>query len=269
MEWIGLILQIILLGAFLFWESYNKKKGENRAMKEDSRDINYEGEKGKNLATKEDIDEITKIIESVKNEISFENQRKHTFIEERTNRIIYVLYLAEKIHMYGSLLYFYLNDKYSDKKISILIEDINNTLLDLHHKCRLVSITIGEDENVLKQIDNLKNSATAYTISIGSIAINTLSILTNWQTFFNLANKNGDETFLRAARESIEEFNRVRTEYEKNMGKEDKDLKRNIEEYASLLKILYKQDFYLKFDFVGINKTTPKDFRYYENTKKE
>lgn len=59
MEWIGLILQIILLGAFLFWEGYNKKKGENQALKEDSRDINYEGEKGKNLATKEDIAHIT------------------------------------------------------------------------------------------------------------------------------------------------------------------------------------------------------------------
>ena len=35
MEWIGLILQIILLGAFLFWEGYNKKKGENQALKEE------------------------------------------------------------------------------------------------------------------------------------------------------------------------------------------------------------------------------------------
>lgn len=66
MEWIGLILQIILLGVFLFCEGYNKKKGENQALKEDSRDINYEGEKGKNLATKEDIAQITQQIESVK-----------------------------------------------------------------------------------------------------------------------------------------------------------------------------------------------------------
>lgn len=70
MEWIGLILQIILLGTFLFWEGYNKKKGENQALKEDSRDINYEGEKGKNLATKEDIAHITQQIESVKDSYS-------------------------------------------------------------------------------------------------------------------------------------------------------------------------------------------------------
>lgn len=45
-----------------FWEGYNKKKGENQALKEDSRDINYEGEKGKNLATKEYIAHITQQI---------------------------------------------------------------------------------------------------------------------------------------------------------------------------------------------------------------
>lgn len=67
MEWMGLVLQILLLGFFLIWEGYNKKKGENQALKEDSRDINYEGEKGKNLATKEDIAQITQQIESVKN----------------------------------------------------------------------------------------------------------------------------------------------------------------------------------------------------------
>lgn len=253
--YVNVITVILAVGNFICLYSISRNKA-------------YNEEKGKNLATKEDIAQITEKIEKVKNEISFESQRKHTFIEERTNRIVNVLYLVEKIHMYGSLLYFYLNDKYSEKKISILIEDINNILLDLHHECRLVSMTIDKDENILKQIDNLKKSATAYTISIGSIAINTLSILTNWQTFFDLANKNGDETFLKAARESLEEFNKVRTEYEKNMAKEDKDLKRDIEKYASVLKILYKQDFYLKFDFVGINKNTKKDFGYYENTKK-
>lgn len=70
MEWILLIfilaLQIWSIGLYYKWEGYNKKKGENLAMKEASRDINYEGEKGRNLATKEDIAQITKEIESVK-----------------------------------------------------------------------------------------------------------------------------------------------------------------------------------------------------------
>lgn len=70
MEWVILTLilalQIWSIGLYYKWESYNKKKGENLAMKEDSCDINYEGEKGKNLATKEDIADITRRIESVK-----------------------------------------------------------------------------------------------------------------------------------------------------------------------------------------------------------
>lgn len=70
MEWVILTLilalQIWSIDLYYKWESYNKKKGENLAMKEDSCDINYEGEKGKNLATKEDIADITRRIESVK-----------------------------------------------------------------------------------------------------------------------------------------------------------------------------------------------------------
>lgn len=261
MEWIGLILQIILLGTFLFWEGYNKKKGENLALKEDSRDINYEGEKGKNLATKEDIAQITKEIENVKNEISFENQRKHTFIEQRTNRFINILYLAEKIYMYGSLLYSYLNDKYADKKISILIEDVNMTLLDLHHECRLASVTIEGDEKILKRINTLRGSATNYAVFITGIAISASNHIKNWQELFKLANtESNNEVFLKSTKECIEQLNTVRAEYEENLSKEDRVLKQAIEEYSSLLKILYKQDFYLKFDFVGINENIRKDF---------
>lgn len=72
MEWVGLILEILLLGIFLIWEGYNKKKGENLAMKEDARNIAYENEKGKNLATKEDIESITKEIKSI--EAQFTNK---------------------------------------------------------------------------------------------------------------------------------------------------------------------------------------------------
>lgn len=254
MEWIVIILQIILLGAFLFWEGYNKKKGENQALKEDSRAISYEGEKGKNLATKEDIAQITKEIEKVKNEISFESHRKHTFIEERTNRIIHILYLAEKIHMYGSLLYSYLNDKYADKKISILIEDVNMTLLDLCHECRLASVTIEGDEKILKRINTLRGSATNYAVFITGIGISASNHIKNWQELFKLANtESNNEVFFKSTKECIEQLNTVRAEYEENLSKEDRVLKQAIEEYSSLLKILYKQDFYLKFDFIDIN----------------
>ena len=132
--------------AFLFYQSYAKKKGENVAVKEDSKEIamltelgknmatksdiheitliaertkneaakesaqsiSYEKEKGKNLATKEDIEEITKGMEIIKNEISFENQRKHNFIEARTERFINILNRAGEIQSYQATLIYYL-----------------------------------------------------------------------------------------------------------------------------------------------------------------
>lgn len=254
MEWIGLILEILLLGIFLIWEGYNKKKGENLAMKEDSRDIKYEEEKGRNLATKEDIAQITKEIEKVKNEISFESQRKHTFIEQRTNRFINILYLVERIQMYSNLLFFYLHDTNSAEKLSILIKDINSTLLELNHECRLIIATSGEDKNVLQQIINLSKSAKLFSVFIGCTASDALNYLTTWKIFFDLAIKDKDEASSKLARENIDAFNKVRSDYNSNLEEEEEPLKKDITKYLSVLKTLYKQDFYLKFDFVGINK---------------
>ena len=54
--------------AFLFYQSYAKKKGENIALKEDSKEIAMLTELGKTMATKSDIREITLIAERTKNE---------------------------------------------------------------------------------------------------------------------------------------------------------------------------------------------------------
>ena len=104
MEWIGLTLQILLLGIFLIWEGYNKKKGENLAMKEDSREINYEGEKGKNLATKEDIAQITKEIESVRNEISAQKQRETEYLYKRNECFVNYLSRLDELDLYRTLI---------------------------------------------------------------------------------------------------------------------------------------------------------------------
>ena len=75
--------------ALLWIEAFSKRKGENAADIDDNREKFYEAEKGKNLATKEDIEEITKSIEQIKNEISYENLRKHNAIQERCSRLWY------------------------------------------------------------------------------------------------------------------------------------------------------------------------------------
>lgn len=258
MEWTGLILQIILLGFFLIWEGYNKKKGENLAMKEDSRDINYEGEKGKNLATKEDIAQITKEIEKVKNEISFENQRKHTFIEQRTNRFINVLYWVELLQMYSNQLLCYLFDKNSAEKLSAITNEINSTLLKLTHDIRLIKATIGNHNNIIRVLDNINCSARTYSTFMIYTASDALKHLTDWKIFFELANKDTqNKTSAELAILSMNDLKRTQDKYRNDIKEKEKELYTNITEYLSLLKRLYMQDFYLKFDFVDIPKEKP------------
>lgn len=258
MEWIGLISQILLLGTFLFWEGYNKKKGENLAMKEDSRDINYEVEKGKNLATKEDIDEITKIIESVKNEISFENQRKHTFIEQRTNRFINILYLVESLQMQSNQLLCYLFDKNSAEKLSVITNEINSTLLKLTHDIRLIKATIGNHNNIIQVLDKINCSARTYSTFMIYTASDALKYLTDWKIYFELANKNTqNELSAKLAISSMTGLKQTQNNYKTNIKEKEKELYTNITEYLSLLKRLYAQDFYLKFDFVDISDENP------------
>ena len=83
MDIIILILEFAIICILIFGKNYYSQKGKNEALIEDSHDISYESKKGENLATKEDIEELTQKIEIVKNEISFENQRKHEFINQR------------------------------------------------------------------------------------------------------------------------------------------------------------------------------------------
>jgi len=84
MKWTYLItFALALAGSYL--GSYVRKKGENRAVREDLDEINrkleniksefvesnaYAAEKGKGLATKEDVGEITRTVEQVKSNIA-------------------------------------------------------------------------------------------------------------------------------------------------------------------------------------------------------
>ena len=181
-------------------------------MKEDSREIDYEKEKGKNLATKEDIAQITKEIERVKNEISFENQRKHTFIEQRTNRYIEILHLAEELQLYNNQLLFYLYDKNSVEKLSTLINEANKTLLKLLHENRLLMVST-DDEYTIKRSNNLVKSSQEFVAVLCYIASNAISHLTDWKIYFDLANKNKDISELsKMATDSIQQLSQTRKE---------------------------------------------------------
>lgn len=275
--------------AFLFYQSYAKKKGENVAAKEDSKEIamltelgknmattsdiheitliaerakneatnesaqsiSYEEEKGKNLATKEDMEEITKKIEVIKNEISFENQRKHSYIAQRTNRFIEILHLAEELQLYKSQLSYYLYDTGSVEKLSILINDVNKTLLKLEHENRLLMVSI-DDEDIIKCINNLVNSSQQYVAFICYIASNAISHLTDWKIFFDLAiQKENNAQLSKVARDHMEQLLKTRNEFENEIKEKEKNIYDDMVKYLATLKRLFKQEFYLKFDFIG------------------
>lgn len=146
MNIILLLIALCYPFVFKYLEQYFSQKGINTAQKEDVREIQYENKKGEDLTTKEDIEEITTQIETVRNEISFENQRKHEFIQQRTNRLLNILYLTEKLNEYQCILLYTLYEYNSAERLISLIEKINDTLLTFLHESRIAYVTIKDKE---------------------------------------------------------------------------------------------------------------------------
>ena len=185
------LFEIAIIAILIFGKGYFSKKGENAAIVEDSRNIGYESKKGENLATKEDIEELTRKIEIVKNEISFENQRKHEFINQRTKRLLNILHHTEKLNEYQAILLYALYDKNSSERLIRLIEQINETLLDFLHECRIVYITI-EDKKLTDIISELIKESQQYAGYMCYIASNANSHMKNWEESLELATQNNN-----------------------------------------------------------------------------
>ncbi|WP_319503754.1 hypothetical protein [Bacteroides graminisolvens] len=249
-DWLQLLLFFVISVLTQLIVSYFTQKGKGLANKQDGRDISYETEKGKNLATKEDLSEITKQIESVKNEISFENQRKHAYIEQRTERFIKILHLIEELLFYRNFLFFYLYDSSSVEKLSNLIKDANNTLLELIHESRMVIVSTKSDKEVMDIMGALISSSHEYTISLCTIASNAISHLSEWKIYFDLYTQGNQEalTNMGKSRAGLEE---VRNEFYINIDKKQKILQDSTDHYLVVLKRLFNKEFYLKFEFTG------------------
>lgn len=145
----------------------------------------------------------------------------------------------------------YLYDKYSVEKLSILINDANKTLLKLNHENRLLMVSI-DDEYTIKRINNLVNSSQQYVAFICYIASNTISHLSDWKTFFDLANQNQNNSALsKMAIDSMEQLQGTRNEFENDIKEKEEKLYDDMVKYLAALKRLFRQEFYLKFDFIN------------------
>lgn len=241
-----IFLELAILAILIFGKGYFSKKGENAALKEDSRKISYESKKGENLATKEDIEDLTKKIEIVKNEISFENQRKHEFINRRTNRLLNILHNTEKLNEYQAILLYALYDKNSSERLSKLIEQINETLLDFLHECRIIYITI-EDKKLTDIISELIKETQQYAGYMCYIASNASSHMKNWKESLELASQNNNsQQLLDLAIKSQNGVAEIRKEFETSINEKREALYDIQIKYLAKLNTLFGSSFHIK-----------------------
>lgn len=224
---------------------YITQKGINAAQKEDARGIQYEQKKGENLATKEDIKEITSQMETIKNEISFENQRKHDFIQQRTKRLLNILYLTEKLNEYQNVIFYALYDINAKDRLIHLMEQTNATLLSFIHECRVAFVTI-DDKDLISRISNMETMAQKYASYMCYVASNASNYLNNYHVFLNLAEKHDSKEIIHNAKESKNALETIRNEYEDEIEKLKKSLYDSQMKYLSKLNILFHGDFHLK-----------------------
>lgn len=243
------VIIISLINCAAIWLShYFGRSGHNAAEKEDIKEITYLSESGKNLATKEDIEEITKKIEVIKNEVSFENQRKHQFIEDRTNRLLKILRYSEELRALHNQLTFLLYDETNLSNHTEIIKETNKVLTNLGHECRMVAVIIDDDTLINAAYDILKTSQIycAYFCHSGSVHI---SLLHQLQAKLELYKATKEEELTR-------NFVELRQQIEKNKATLNTDIEPAAKEhydatinYVSLLKKLYNKDFHLRYDY--------------------
>ena len=243
------VIIIILLNSLSIWLShYLGRSGHNAAEKKDIKEISYLSESGKKLATKEDIEEITHKIETIKNEVSFENQRKHQFIEERTNSLLRILRYAEEIRNLHSQLLFLLYDETDLSNLTEIIKETDKVLTDLGHECRITAVTTN-DQALIAAIYNLLDTSQLYGAHFchsGNVHISYAHQLKTNLELYKTIREEG----------LTKECLKLREAIEKNKSNFNANIKPFAEkqydamiEYLSHLKRLYKKDFHIRLNF--------------------
>lgn len=121
----------------------------------------------------------------------------------------------------------------------------------LLHENRILMVST-DDEYTIKRSNNLVTSSQQYVVFLCYIASNAISHLSNWKIYFDLLNKSKDNSELsKMATDSLLQLSKTRNEFENNIKEKETKLYNDMVEYLSALKRLFKQEFYLKFDFIA------------------
>lgn len=160
---------VILIIAFgLHWlVAYFTKKGSNNADKEDMHDISYKSKKGSNIADEEDqISQIQK------------------------ERLIRILYLAEKINQSIGKYVLYFYDYTSRVKFDRLVEDLNSLLTEVYHEQRLANLFLPKAEQ--DKLDNLLTYLSGIAVELSTNSTNAASRITLYNEYLQQARENKD-----------------------------------------------------------------------------
>ena len=254
-----LILNLLMQIGLLWLVAFSKRKGENAADIDDNREKYYEAEKGKNLATKEDIEQITKSIEKIKNEISYENLRKHNAIQERERRFLKVLHIAESIQMQQALVFY---SMYQVENVEIMrnaIRETNELLVELNHEYRLI-ITSYKDTEALKNVTELVKHLRTYATEICVAASNAASYMTSWRGFMDMILQNSDGSIKTTAMQQAVANKNGLDEYRENLSFEEKEKVTDaISDYVVFLSKLFKVDFNINYEIPQLEPVKKKE----------
>lgn len=152
------IVIVVLLLSVQWVVAYFKQSGKNNAIKQDNRDISYEGKKGENVAIEEDQIQLT-----------------------HKERLIRILYLAEKIDMAQNKYFLYFHDSTSRQKFDKLMEDLNDMLTDLYHEHRLASLFLPQD--LQPMMENLLTNASGMVMEMSVNANNAATYITTYHEY--------------------------------------------------------------------------------------
>jgi len=235
--------------AGLFWMgAFSKRKGENAADIDDNREKNYQAEKGKNLATKEDIEQITKSIETIKNEISYENLRKHNAIQERERRFLNVLHIAECIQMQQAMVFYSMYQVENASVMNNAIKETNKLLMELNHEYRLI-ISSYNDINSLQNLSTLVEHLRPYAVEICVAATNAASYMIGWRNYMEIFMQNSDGSIKTTALQQATINKNSLDQYRGELVFEEKDKVVNaISDYVVFLSRLFKVDFNINYE---------------------
>lgn len=213
---------LIFISMGLYWLiSYFRQKGRNAADLDDKRDLSYESKKGENYAIDED----------------------KIYLEHK-ERLVRILYLAEKISLSRGKYVLYFYDNTSRTKFDTLTESLNDILADLYYEQSMAMMFLQQEEQQ-KVLETLVTAAHGLIAELCTNATNASSAITRynkWIEYARISNEQSNRLCLEEANKAKEELNQISAKkllFAEPLGK-------SIEEYAKWLSE------YLKININGI-----------------